>query len=109
MRRLRIATVAAISAGALLLALPTSADAAIGEFLYKVGPGLPQGLTNPPSGECINLPGTTDDDPAHSPRNLTLSAATIYLDFDCEGTAVDVLAPGGIRGQQVQFRSVRFS
>ncbi|MEV0193179.1 hypothetical protein AB0I39_32190 [Kitasatospora purpeofusca] len=109
MRRLRIATVAAVSAGALLLALPTSANAATGEFLYKVGPGLPHGLTDPPSEECLNLPGATDEEPGHSPRNLTLSTATVFLDFNCEGDVYYVMNPGKILGVRLKVRSVVFS
>ncbi|WP_159425276.1 hypothetical protein [Streptomyces sp. TLI_053] len=36
-------------------------------------------------------------------------AALVLAGADDEVAAVDVLAPGGIRGQQVQLRSVRFS
>ncbi|MFJ7276264.1 hypothetical protein [Kitasatospora sp. NPDC098663] len=107
--RLRLATIAAVSAGALLFAVPTSASAATGEFLYKVGPGLPQGLTDPPSEECLNLPGTSEDEPADSPRNLTLSTATVFVDFDCAGDVFYVMNPGKILGQRLKLRSVVFS
>ncbi|MEV0187907.1 hypothetical protein AB0I39_05145 [Kitasatospora purpeofusca] len=107
--RLRNTVIAAASAIALVLAVPTSANAATGEFLYKVGPGLPHGLTDPPSEECLNLPGATDEEPGHSPRNLTLSTATVFLDFNCEGDVYYVMNPGKILGPRLKLRSVVFS
>ncbi len=107
--RLRNTVLAATSAIALVLAVPTSANAATGEFLYRTGSGLPRGLTDPGSGECINLPGTTDAEPAHSPRNLTLSTATVFVDFDCAGDTYYVMKPGKVLGDRLKLRSVVFS
>ncbi|SDT81454.1 hypothetical protein SAMN05216371_6652 [Streptomyces sp. TLI_053] len=107
--RLRNTVIAAASAVALVLAVPSSANAATGEFLYKTGPGLPHGLTDPPSEDCLNLPGTSDDEPAHSPRNLTLSTATVFVEFDCAGDVYYVMNPGKILGQRLKLRSVVFS
>ncbi|SDT82256.1 hypothetical protein SAMN05216371_7053 [Streptomyces sp. TLI_053] len=108
--RLRFATIAAVSAGALLFAVPNSANAAVGEFLYRTGPGIPHGLTDPPSEDCLNLPGTTDDEPAHHPRNLTLSTATVFAEFDCAGDVFYVMNPGKIINTGgLKIRSVVFS
>ncbi|MFJ3789509.1 hypothetical protein [Kitasatospora sp. NPDC090091] len=107
--RLRNATIAAASAVALVLAVPTSATAATGDFLYKVGPGVPAGIADPASGECINLPFTTEDAPGFAPQNLTGSTATVFLDFDCNGDVFYVMNPGKILGDRLKLRSVVFS
>ncbi|MFJ8472268.1 hypothetical protein [Kitasatospora sp. NPDC094011] len=88
-----------------------SANAAIGEFLYKVGPlpGVPAGIADPESGECINLHGATDETPAYAPTNLTTSTATVFLDFDCSGDVFYVMNPGKILGDRLKMRSVVFS
>ncbi|MEV7770692.1 hypothetical protein [Kitasatospora sp. NPDC086791] len=109
MRRLRLAMLAVAASTALVVAIPSSAQAATGEFLYRAGGGLPHGLTDPPSEECLNLPGTSDDVPADSPRNLTLSTATVFLDSDCAGDVYYVMNPGKILGQRLKLRSVVFS
>ncbi|RKT19272.1 hypothetical protein BX285_3728 [Streptomyces sp. 1114.5] len=107
--RLRNAVLAAVSAAALVLAVPTSANAAIGDFLYKVGPGVPAGIADPESGKCINLFGATETDPAFAPKNLTASTATVFLDFDCSGDTFYVMNPGKILGDRLKLRSVVFS
>ncbi|MEV6977492.1 hypothetical protein [Kitasatospora sp. NPDC093806] len=107
--RLRNAVLAATSAIALVLAVPTSANAATGEFLYRVGSGLPSGLTDPEGGVCINLPGATDAEPAFAPRNITTSTATVFLEFDCDGDTFYVMNPGKILGNRLKLRSVVFS
>ncbi|MER8105085.1 hypothetical protein [Kitasatospora sp. NPDC094016] len=107
--RLRLATIAAVSAGALLFAVPTSAQAAVGEFIYHI-PGTGQhALTNPRSEECLNLPGTSDTVVADSPRNLTLSMATVFADSDCGGDIFFTMFPGQVIDQRLKFRSVVFS
>ncbi|GAA2835135.1 hypothetical protein RMN57_07760 [Kitasatospora sp. CM 4170] len=107
--RLRNATIAAASAVALVLAVPTSANAATGDFLYKVGPGIPAGLADPASGECINLFGATEANPAFAPENFTSSTATVFLDFDCDGDVFYVMNPGKRLGDRLKLRSVVFS
>lgn len=107
--RFRQTAVAALGALTLLIAVPSSAHAATGEFLYKVGPGVPAGLADPESGQCINLFGATDIDPAFAPENFTRSTATVYLDFDCEGDVYRVMNPGTKLGDRLKLRSVVFS
>ncbi|MCF3183114.1 hypothetical protein IPZ70_24685 [Streptomyces polychromogenes] len=110
--RLRSTLAAIAGAVALTVAVPSApASAAVGEFLYRVGPGvgLPHGLTDPPSGECLDVPGATLEEPAHTPRNATLSTATVFLDFGCNGDTFYVLNPGKILGNRLKFRSVVFS
>ncbi|MFH9352860.1 hypothetical protein [Kitasatospora sp. NPDC017646] len=107
--RLRNAALAVASAVALVLAVPMSANAAVGDFLYKVGPGVPAGLADPESGKCINLFGATEKDPAFAPKNLTTSTATVFLDFDCGGDTFYVMNPGKVLGDRLKLRSVVFS
>ncbi|WP_030243309.1 hypothetical protein [Streptomyces sp. NRRL S-350] len=107
--RLRNTVLAVASAAALVLATPVSANAATGDFLYKVGPGVPTGLADPQSRECINLPGTTEEDPGFAPANLTDSTATVFLDFDCSGDVFYAMKPGKRLGDRLKLRSVVFS
>ncbi|MFJ9692102.1 hypothetical protein [Kitasatospora sp. NPDC101183] len=107
--RLRNAALAVASAAALVLSAPLSASAATGEFLYKVGPGVPAGLADPESGTCINLFGATEQDPAFAPENFTSSTATVFLDFDCSGDTFYVMNPGKRLGDRLKLRSVVFS
>ncbi|GAB2743209.1 hypothetical protein [Kitasatospora kifunensis] len=109
--RLRNTAVAALGALTLLIAVPSSAHAATGDFLYKVGrlPGVPSGLADPQSGVCINLDGATEADPAFAPDNFTTSTATVFLDFDCNGDVYRVMNPGQRLGDRLKFRSVVFS
>ncbi|MGI5341434.1 hypothetical protein ACQEVS_30535 [Streptomyces sp. CA-181903] len=109
--RLRHSIAAALGALALLVTMPTSADAATGTFEYTYGPGvgLPGAVLNPVSGRCYDAPGATEEDPAHSPKNLTNATATVFLDFDCSGDVFYVMNPGKILGDRLKFRSVIFS
>nr|BEK65083.1 hypothetical protein KPHV_23100 [Kitasatospora purpeofusca] len=107
--RLRNSLVAAAGALLITLAVPTSAHAATGDFLYKVGPGVPAGLADPRSRECINLFGATEDHPAFAPENFTTSTATVFLDFDCDGDTYYVMNPGKKLGNRLKLRSVIFS
>ncbi|MFI6156722.1 hypothetical protein ACIBCA_29040 [Kitasatospora sp. NPDC051170] len=107
--RLRNAVLAAASAAALVLSTPLSANAAVGDFLYKVGPGVPAGIADPESGKCINLFGATEKDPAFAPDNFTTSTATVFLDFDCNGDVYYVMNPGKRLGDRLKLRSVIFS
>ncbi|MFI1769218.1 hypothetical protein ACH41H_45310 [Streptomyces sp. NPDC020800] len=107
--RLRHSVAAALGALALVVTLPTSAGAATGDFLYKVGPGVPAGIADPESGRCINLFGATEQDPAFAPENFTTSTATVFLDFDCNGDTFYVMNPGKRLGDRLKLRSVVFS
>ncbi|MER8104006.1 hypothetical protein [Kitasatospora sp. NPDC094016] len=107
--RLRNTALAVASAVALVLAVPTSAGAATGDFLYKVGPGVPAGLADPESGQCIDLFGATEADPAFAPENFTTSTATVFLDFHCGGDVFYVMNPGKRLGDRLKLRSVVFS
>ncbi|MFH8384069.1 hypothetical protein ACH4E7_24505 [Kitasatospora sp. NPDC018058] len=109
--RLRNAALAVASAVALVLAVPMSANAATGDFLYKVGPvpGVPAGIADPESGKCINLPFTTERDPGFAPENFTNSTATVFLGFDCSGDVFYVMNPGKRLGDRLKLRSVVFS
>ncbi|MER7752043.1 hypothetical protein [Kitasatospora sp. NPDC097643] len=106
--RLRNAALAAASAVALVLAVPVSANAATGEFLYKVGPGVPTGLADPASRVCIDLPDIGTQ-PAFAPENLTDSTATVFLDSHCDGDVFYVMNPGKRLGDRLKLRSVLFS
>ncbi|MFF7753300.1 hypothetical protein ACFZCP_29620 [Streptomyces sp. NPDC007971] len=107
--RLRHSVAAALGALALVVTLPTSASAATGDFLYKVGPGVPAGIADPESGRCTNLFGATEQDPAFAPENFTTSTATVFLDFDCNGDTFYVMNPGKRLGDRLKLRSVVFS
>ncbi|MFD4247989.1 hypothetical protein ACFWP3_41400 [Streptomyces sp. NPDC058525] len=82
--RLRRTTIIALGLLPVILATPTSAHATDGEFSYRVGL-TPYTLTDPESGECINLTGTTEQRPARAFRNRTISTATVFENADCEG------------------------
>ncbi|MCD9901070.1 hypothetical protein LUR56_15815 [Streptomyces sp. MT29] len=107
--RLRHSLAAAAGALLIIVSVPNSASAATGEFRYR-GPLLgSHSLDNPSSQECINIPEATNLLPAQSPQNFTLSNATIFLDFDCDGDTFSTLSPGQTGGLLVKFRSVVFS
>ncbi|KJY34693.1 hypothetical protein VR44_11490 [Streptomyces katrae] len=91
--------------------MPSSANAAVGEFLYSTGPlpGIPAGIADPESRVCHNLYGATETDPAYAPKNLTNATATAFLDFDCAGDTYYVIAPGRVLGNRLKLRSVIFS
>ncbi|MFD7449717.1 hypothetical protein [Kitasatospora sp. NPDC059827] len=110
--RLRNAVLAVASAAALVLAVPMSADAATGDFLYKVGKhsaGTPAGMYDPESGKCIDVFGATEADPAFAPENFTTSTATVFLEAECNGDVYFVMNPGKRLGDRLKFRSVVFS
>ncbi|MGW1643090.1 hypothetical protein [Streptomyces lavendulae] len=97
------------AAGALLLtlALPTSAHAAAGDFLYTASTGQTASLADPQSGICLNLPEATEENPANSPQNFT--DATVFLETDCNGDTYTVMNPGKKLDTHTQLRSVIFS
>ncbi|MFF0217360.1 hypothetical protein [Streptomyces vinaceus] len=107
--RLRNATIAALGALTLLLAVPNSASAATGEFRYQFGTGADGSLLDPESGVCINLPEASETETARAPQNLTTSTATVFLELDCDGDTYFTMPPGKKLGDRLQLRSVVFS
>ncbi|MFE3875567.1 hypothetical protein ACFXPX_14340 [Kitasatospora sp. NPDC059146] len=109
--RLRNAGVAALGALTLLLAVPSPANAAAGEFIYKTGllGGKEASLPDPQSSICINLDGTSELEPGFSPRNYTDATATVFADTDCNGDVYYVMNPGKKLGPLVRIRSVIFA
>ncbi|MEU9074600.1 hypothetical protein ACFYUY_10020 [Kitasatospora sp. NPDC004745] len=109
--RLRNTVLALASAATLVLAVPTSATAATGDFLYRVGVppiGIPTGLADPESRVCIDLPDIGNL-PAFAPENFTTSTATVFLDAHCDGDTYYVMNPGKKLGDRLRLRSVIFS
>ncbi|WP_326742155.1 hypothetical protein [Streptomyces sp. NBC_01768] len=114
--RLRSTVAAAFGALALLVAVPTSAGAAIGDFSYTYTglDGSPQVgfLFDPPSRMCITLPEVADPNssyPAHTPQNFTDSSATVFTGPDCNGDYFTLRPHGGHAGSRLKLRSVVFS
>ncbi|MFE1560545.1 hypothetical protein ACFW6V_36860 [Streptomyces sp. NPDC058734] len=114
--RLRRASIAALGAFTLLLAVPSSASAAVGEFQYTyIGlDGQPhiRILLDPESRECVTLPEVADPDasqPAHSPRNRTTSTATVFTEPDCTGDWFTLRPLVGRGSERLKLRSVVFS
>ncbi|MFJ2608652.1 MULTISPECIES: hypothetical protein [unclassified Streptomyces] len=107
--RLRHAVTAV--AGTLLLVLPTAtpASAASGKFEYRTASGEHRVLDHPASRHCLEIPGATRSDPAHSPENDTRSTVTLFLDSHCDGETFRSLEPGKKLGPRLHFRSVIFS
>ncbi|MET8975850.1 hypothetical protein ABZX85_09535 [Streptomyces sp. NPDC004539] len=113
--RLRTTLAAVTGALALLAAVPTSASAADGTFLYAYSglDGHPQvaSLENPASRECITLPevaNPSSSSPARYGYNDTGSTAVVFENPDCTGTAT-ALEPDTGGGEHTTFRSVTFS
>ncbi|KIF01940.1 hypothetical protein PL81_32760 [Streptomyces sp. RSD-27] len=114
--RLRRTCVAALGAFTLLLAVPQSASAAVGEFQYTyVGlDGQPhlRILLDPQSRECITLPEVADpaaSEPAYSPRNRTAATATVFTEPECEGDFFSLRPLTGRGSERLKLRSVVFS
>ncbi|MFJ8165990.1 hypothetical protein ACIRBY_34440 [Streptomyces sp. NPDC096136] len=114
--RLRHAAGAAFGALTLLLTIPTSASAAVGEFQYTyVGlDGKPHitFLLDPAGAECHTLPEVADpaaSEPAFSPRNRTTATATVFTEPDCEGDYFSLRPLTGRGSERLKFRSVVFS
>ncbi|MFF2197177.1 hypothetical protein [Streptomyces sp. NPDC058157] len=114
--RLRRASIAALGAFTLLLAVPQSASAAVGEFQYTyIGlDGKPhiRILLDPESRECITLPEVADpnaSEPAHSPRNRTTSTATVFTGPECDGDYFTLRPLVGRGSDRLKLRSVVFS
>lgn len=113
MRLRSTATAVAVGAFALALGLPASANAAEGDFSYRVpsaGGEELYSIGNPPSGQCITLPEAGQDylPPAHSPRNFTDSRAVVFAGAGCEGPHFGLRPFGGHGSEYLKVRSVLF-
>nr|WSZ95394.1 hypothetical protein OH820_06770 [Streptomyces sp. NBC_00857] len=119
--RLRSTLAAVVGAVALLVSVPGSSSAsssassaAVGEFHYVytdiAGHPQPGKLVNPPSRRCITIPEAAGEyvPPAHSPRNLTKSTATVFTGLRCDGEHY-TLDPGKSASSRLKLRSVVFS
>ncbi|MFK0217467.1 hypothetical protein ACIQWN_04650 [Streptomyces vinaceus] len=107
--RLRNAAVAAFGAFTLLLAVPNSASAAIGEFQYRYGTESVGKFLDPDSETCINIPEADELNPAYRPWNYTDKTATVFAQAECDGDEYYVLNPGKQGEEKIKFRSVVFS
>ncbi|MFJ5548512.1 hypothetical protein [Streptomyces sp. NPDC093225] len=113
--RLRNSLAAALGALTLVLTLPTSASAAVGDFEYtfigETGQRLDNRLTDPGGEECINIAEASGDSssPVFAPRNYTNATATVFVEADCEGDEFYTLNPGKKVGDDLKFRSVVFN
>ncbi|MFI6906523.1 hypothetical protein ACIBKY_35045 [Nonomuraea sp. NPDC050394] len=107
---------AALGALALVLATPTSASAATGDFFYKyVGlDGSPQAavLHDPDSLACITLPEVADPDasaPAFAPHNDTGAWAIVFTEPGCAGDFWTLRPHGRPATDRLKLRSVYFT
>ena len=106
---------AATGALMLVLAVPASASAAMGQFRYSYmtadGYEAVGFVNDPPSRRCIDIQGAGSDgvSPAYAPRNLTDSTATVFLEAGCMGDVFYSLRPGGgaSDGRSPNCRSAR--
>ncbi|QDQ13299.1 hypothetical protein [Streptomyces spectabilis] len=112
--RFRTSLAAALGALALVVTLPSSANAATGQFVFtynRDGRTIEGRLHDPEARECIDLDEVAKPDatPAHSPRNRTNSIATVYTELECEGESFALRAHSGYGGEGLKFRSVVFN
>ncbi|MEV0914010.1 hypothetical protein AB0I93_07015 [Streptomyces sp. NPDC049967] len=116
--RLRTTAAAALGALALVVSLPGSANAATAEgqfaYTYTTTSGHRQAvvLLDPPSRECVTLPGVADpntSEPADTPWNNTGSTATVFTGPDCDGAHYTLRPDGGRASSRLKLRSVVFS
>ncbi|MFF2331722.1 MULTISPECIES: hypothetical protein [unclassified Streptomyces] len=114
--RLRSTLAAALGSLALIVAVPSSAHAASGDFSYTYSglDGAPQIgiLFDPQSRVCITLPEVADpgsSNPAHTPWNHTDATATVFTGAHCEGDYFTLRPFGGHASSRLKLRSVVFS
>jgi hypothetical protein len=114
--RLRKAFAVTLGTGMFVLAAPTVANAATGDFGYRFvdSYGITQmsTLTDPPSRECITLPEVADPDtsaPADTPRNGTNATAVVFTEPDCQGDYFSLRPLTGHGSERLKLRSVLFS
>ncbi|MFE2721504.1 hypothetical protein [Kitasatospora sp. NPDC059327] len=95
--------------------MPTSANAATGDFLYKVGvvPEILAGTADPQTRECANLLGATAlipaSHPGTSPPRGPPSSPTPAPISAAGGDVRYVMNPGRKVGNHLRLRSVVFS
>ncbi|MFJ7773908.1 hypothetical protein [Streptomyces yangpuensis] len=112
--RLRSAFTAALGAALLLVAVPASASAASGRFVYAYvtveGNEASGFLNDPADGRCFDLPGVGQEnpEPGHSPRNRTDAWATVFADTGCEGPSFRLRPYTGGASERLKVRSVVF-
>ncbi|GGR71423.1 hypothetical protein GCM10010252_07220 [Streptomyces aureoverticillatus] len=107
MRPFRYAIGAALGALALVVTIPTSANAAVGEFTYQYG-DVVRGLTNPANDVCHKI-ANDDQAPGTEPLlNATNMYAHLYTDDECLDYQA-VIPP--VRGtiDYALFHSVKFT
>ncbi|MEU2619403.1 hypothetical protein ABZ642_14755 [Streptomyces sp. NPDC007157] len=103
MRRLPTVLGTLTASALLLVALPTSSQAATGRFDYSGTDGVPSVIFNPPNGPCFGF-----NKPAVSVDNQTDTGATVYTGLACSGTAEYVPARTGVSWGVFRPNSVRF-
>ncbi|MGW6618475.1 hypothetical protein ACWGA0_34095 [Streptomyces erythrochromogenes] len=112
--RLRSAVTAALGTALLLVAVPASASAASGRFVYEYvtveGYEATGFLNDPADDRCFNLPGVGQEnpEPGHSPRNRTDAWATVFADTNCEGPSFRLRPHTGGASERLKVRSVVF-
>ncbi|MQY11979.1 hypothetical protein SRB5_21070 [Streptomyces sp. RB5] len=113
--RFRNTLAAAAGALALVVSLPTSAEAATGEFFYRfsgpTGEVTTRMLLDPGSFDCLTLWDVTRPlaEPAHSPLNRTDEWATVYTGLNCDGDSFTLRPHTGHASERLKMRSVRFT
>ncbi|MEU9189181.1 hypothetical protein AB0D14_32490 [Streptomyces sp. NPDC048484] len=114
--RLRTTVAAALGALALVLAVPTSASAATGDFSYSfVGlNGEPQSVTlhDPVSPGCTTLAEVADpgaSEPAFAPQNGTDEWVMVFTEPDCTGDSWTLRPHGNPTTDRLKLRSVFFT
>ncbi|MEU5163164.1 hypothetical protein AB0G74_26650 [Streptomyces sp. NPDC020875] len=111
--RLR-STCAVLGAALLLAAVPGSASAATGQFRYDYvtveGYEATGFLNDPPSGECLDLPGVGPENPrpGDSPKNRTDAWATVFAGSGCTGDWFRLRPHTGGASERLKVRSVVF-
>ncbi|MGW1818660.1 hypothetical protein ACWCQM_34500 [Streptomyces sp. NPDC002125] len=113
--RLRSAFTAVLGAALLIAATPASASAASGQFRYDYltteGYEATGFLNNPPSDQCLDLPGVDQNspEPGHSPKNRTDAWATVFTDLNCQGDSFTLRPQTGGGTERLKVRSVIFN
>lgn len=111
--RLRTTLAATVGALALIVSVPGSASAAVGEFTYVyidiAGKPRVGGLVDPDSWVCITIPEAAGEyvPPARSPHNHTAAAALVFTGPHCDGDEY-IIRPGGSASERLKLRSVFF-
>lgn len=96
----------ALAAGAVLtlsLGLPTTAQAATGNFTYVNVNGEEFTLPSPEEGVCYLLHSG-----AHTVINHTDRRATVFPEYGCAGTAITLPSGSAVNGASFVAQSVRF-